>query len=188
MSREVKRCQWVSNDPVYIEYHDNEWGVPVYNDDKIFEALLLEIFQSGLSWITILKKRAEFYKSFDRFNYKKISNYSEKKLKELEENKGIIRHKLKIKSAKTNAIAFIKIQNEFGSFSNYIWEFVNKSPIKNSFKKIKEIPSKSELSEKIHQDLKNRGFKFVGSITIYSFMQAVGIVNDHTIDCFRYNK
>ena len=185
MSRKVVRCKWCENDPLYIEYHDTEWGVPVYDDAKIFEFLLLETFQAGLSWITILKKRENFKIAFDNFDYKKIAHYSDEKLEEFRNDSGIIRNKLKIKAAKTNAIAFIEIQKEFGTFSKYLWDFVGGKPIKNHFKRISELPSNTPLSDKISSDLKNRGFKFVGSTIVYAHMQAMGMVNDHTIDCFR---
>ena len=182
------RCNWPKDDDLYIEYHDREWGVPVYDDAKIFEFLLLETFQAGLSWITILRKRENFRKAFNNFDYQKIANYSEKKIKELKLDAGIIRNKLKIKAAKTNAIAFIEVQKEFGTFSKYIWGFVNGKPIQNNFKSLSEIPSNTPLSDKISSDLKKRGFKFVGTTIVYAHMQAMGIVNDHTTDCFRYNE
>lgn len=183
-----KRCFWVSDDPLYIEYHDNEWGVPVFDDAILFEFLILEGFQAGLSWITILKKRENFRKAFDNFDYKKIASYSDEKLEELRQNDGIIRNKLKIKASVTNAVSFMKVQEEFGSFSNYIWQFVDGKPIKNAFEKREDVPATTELSDKISKDLKKRGFKFAGSTIVYAFMQAVGIVNDHTTDCFRYNQ
>lgn len=183
-----KRCFWVSNDSLYIEYHDKEWGVPIYDDATLFEFLILETFQAGLSWITVLKKRENFRKAFDNFNYKKIVNYKEDKYESLLQDTGIIRNKLKIKATITNAQAFIKVQEEFGSFSEYIWGFVNGKPIKNNFEKREDVPATTELSDVISKDLKKRGFKFVGSTVIYAFMQAVGLVNDHTTDCFRYNE
>ncbi|WP_299124942.1 DNA-3-methyladenine glycosylase I [uncultured Tenacibaculum sp.] len=183
-----KRCFWVSDDPLYIEYHDKEWGVPVYEDDRLFEFLILETFQAGLSWITVLKKRENFREAFDDFDYQKIANYGEDKYEELLQNAGIIRNKLKIKATITNAQAFMRVQEEFGSFSKYIWEFVNGKPIKNSFEKREEVPATTELSDAISKDLKKRGFKFVGSTVIYAHMQATGMVNDHTTDCFRYNE
>lgn len=182
------RCFWVSNDPLYIEYHDNEWGAPVYNDDKLFEFLILETFQAGLSWITVLKKRENFRIAFDNFDYKKIAEYSDNKYEKLLQNAGIIRNKLKIKATISNAKAFIKIQEEFGTFSKYIWEFTNGKPIKNVFNKREDVPVTTELSNKISKDLKKRGFKFVGSTVIYAHMQATGMVNDHTTDCFRYHE
>ena len=183
-----KRCFWVSDDPLYIEYHDTEWGVPVYDDDKLFEFLILETFQAGLSWITILKKRENFRQAFDNFDYQKIANYSESKYEELLQNEGIIRNKLKIKATITNAQLFMNVQEEFGSFSKYIWSFVDGSPIKNKFEKREEVPATTEISDIISKDLKKRGFKFVGSTVIYAHMQATGMVNDHTTDCFRYHE
>ncbi len=183
-----KRCFWVSDDPLYIEYHDNEWGVPVYDDDKLFEFLILETFQAGLSWITVLKKRENFRKAFNNFDYKKIAKYSEDKYEELLQDAGIIRNKLKIKATITNAQLFMKVQEEFGTFSKYIWSFVDGEPIKNSFEKREEVPTTTALSDAISKDLKKRGFKFVGSTVIYAHMQATGMVNDHTTDCFRYHE
>ena len=188
MSRKVIRCKWCGNDPLYVKYHDKEWGVPLHNDAKIFEFLLLESFQAGLSWITILKKRKNFQKAFSNFNYKKISTYSEAKLEELSLDSGIIRNKLKIKAAKTNAISFLKVKKEFGTFSKYIWKFVDEKPIQNNFKSLDELPKNNALSDKISSDLKKRGFKFVGSTIIYSQMQAMGMVNDHTTKCFRHKE
>ena len=183
-----KRCNWLKDDALYIEYHDREWGVPVYDDSKIFEFLLLETFQAGLSWITILMKRENFQKAFDNFDYNKIANYSDEKQAELKLDAGIIRNTLKIKAAKTNAIAFITVQKEFGTFSKYLWDFVDGKPIQNNFKLLSEIPANTALSDKISKDLKSRGFKFVGSTIVYSHMQAMGMVNDHTIDCFRHKE
>ncbi|MDG1529274.1 MAG: DNA-3-methyladenine glycosylase I [Polaribacter sp.] len=182
-----KRCFWVNDDPLYIEYHDNEWGKPVYDDETLFEFLLLESFQAGLSWITILKKRENFREAFDNFNYKKIANYNQDKYDELIVNTGIIRNKLKVKSAITNAQLFMKIQKEFGSFSKYIWSFLEGKPIVNTFDIREDVPATTLLSDKISKDLKKRGFKFVGSTIMYAFMQATGMVNDHTTDCFCYS-
>ena len=181
-----KRCFWVSEDQLYIDYHDNEWGKPVYDDETLFEFLLLESFQAGLSWITILKKRENFRKAFDQFDYKKIAKYDSDKFDELINNAGIIRNKLKVKTAITNAQLFIEIQKEHGSFSNYIWSFVNGKPIVNSFKTRDEVPATTAVSDTISKELKKRGFKFVGSTIIYAFMQATGMVNDHTTDCICY--
>ena len=183
-----KRCNWPKDDALYIEYHDTEWGVPVYDDAKIFEFLLLETFQAGLSWITILRKRENFRIAFNHFDYKKISHYSNDKLEELRLDAGIIRNKLKIKAAKTNAIAFIEVQKEFGTFSKYIWGFVDGNPIQNNLKSLSEMPANTSLSDKISKDLKTRGFKFVGKTIVYAHMQAMGIVNDHTIECFRHKE
>lgn len=181
-----QRCFWVNDDQLYIDYHDKEWGEPVYDDKTLFEFLILETFQAGLSWITILKKRENFRKAFDDFDYQKISKYSEEKYESLLQDAGIIRNKLKIKSAITNAKLFMEIQKEFGSFSKFVWSYVNEKPIVNRFKKREDVPATSPLSDKISKDLKKRGFKFVGSTVIYAYMQAVGMVNDHTKDCFKY--
>ncbi|MBA6155796.1 DNA-3-methyladenine glycosylase I [Tenacibaculum sp. S7007] len=183
-----KRCFWVSDDPLYIEYHDQEWGVPTFDDAVLFEFLILETFQAGLSWITILKKRENFRKAFDNFDYKKIANYSEKKYEELLLDTGIIRNKLKIRSAITNAKLFMEVQQEFGSFSKFFWNYTNGKPIINVFDKREDVPATTELSDKISKDLKKRGFKFVGSTVIYAYMQSMGMVNDHTTDCFRYKE
>ncbi|MGB1043045.1 MAG: DNA-3-methyladenine glycosylase I [Tenacibaculum sp.] len=183
-----KRCFWVSDDPLYIEYHDTEWGVPVYDDAKLFEFLILETFQAGLSWITVLKKRENFRAALDNFDYNKIAVYGEEKYEELLLNAGIIRNRLKIKATITNAQAFMKVQEEYGSFSKYIWSFTNGKPVKNKFDKREDVPATTELSDKISKDLKKRGFKFVGSTVIYAHMQATGMVNDHTTDCFRYHE
>jgi DNA-3-methyladenine glycosylase I len=179
----IKRCEWCGTDPLYVKYHDEEWGKPVYDDDTLFEFLILETFQAGLSWITVLRKRENFRKAFDNFNYKKVAKYDDKKVEELMQNEGIIRNRLKIKAAITNAHAFMQIQKEFGSFSNYIWGFVNGKPIVNNFVSIKELPSSTPLSDKISKDLKKRGFKFVGSTVMYAHMQATGMVNDHIMGC-----
>lgn len=182
------RCGWCLGDPIYEAYHDTEWGVPVKDDATLFEFLILETFQAGLSWITILRKRENFRKAFDNFDYKKIVNYNQKKIDSLLEDAGIIRNKLKIKATISNAQAFIDIQKEFGSFSNYIWAFTNDKPIKNKVKNYKEAPPTTALSDIISKDLKKRGFKFVGSTVIYAHMQATGMVNDHEVNCFRYNE
>ncbi|WP_233861231.1 DNA-3-methyladenine glycosylase I [Tenacibaculum piscium] len=183
-----KRCLWVGNNPLYIKYHDTEWGVPVYDDAVLFEFLLLESFQAGLNWITILKKRENFRSAFDNFDYTKIANYDEYKYDELLQNIGIVRHKLKIKSAILNAKLFMEVQKEFGSFSAYIWSFVAGKPIKNNFKNSAEVPESTALSDTISKDLKKRGFKFVGATIIYAYMQAIGMVNDHTTSCFKYSE
>ena len=182
------RCGWCVGDSLYEAYHDEEWGVPVFDDDKLFEFLILETFQAGLSWITILRKRENFRKALDNFDYKKIANYQVSKEEELLQNAGIIRNKLKIKATISNAQAFMKIQKEFGSFSKYIWNFVDGEPIKNSFESFKDSPNNTELSDSISKDLKKRGFKFVGSTVIYAQMQATGMVNDHEMSCFRYHE
>ena len=180
------RCDWCSKDPIYIKYHDKEWGIPVYDDKKLFEILLLETFQSGLSWITILKKREKFRRAFSNFDYNQIANFSKSKIEKLKSNAGIIRNELKIKAAKKNAICFLQVRKEFGTFNKYIWGFVDGKPIKNNFKSNIKLPINSILSDKISTDLKRRGFKFVGSTTIYAYIQAIGIINNHTMNCFKY--
>lgn len=182
------RCGWCKGDALYEKYHDEEWGVPVKDDNTLFEFLILETFQAGLSWITVLKKRENFRQAFDNFNYRKIATYDETKVSALLENSGIIRNKLKVKATISNAVAFMEIQKEFGSFSAYIWEFVNHIPLKNTIQHYKEAPANTTLSDKISKDLKKRGFKFVGSTVIYAHMQATGMVNDHEMSCFRYHE
>ncbi|MGC6431917.1 MAG: DNA-3-methyladenine glycosylase I [Jejuia sp.] len=182
------RCGWCEGDTLYEAYHDEEWGVPVYDDDTLFEFLILETFQAGLSWITVLRKRENFRSAFDNFDYKKIASYNQEKIDKLLENVGIIRNKLKVKATVTNAQSFIKIQEEFGSFSKYIWGFVDGKPIKNTFKDYRDAPGNTALSDTISKDLKKRGFKFVGSTVVYAHMQATGMVNDHEVNCFRYDE
>lgn len=181
------RCFWVTDSKIYQEYHDNEWGVPVFDDAILFEFLLLETFQAGLNWLTILNKRENFRKAFDDFDYQKIATYSESKYQELLQNEGIIRNRLKIQSAITNAQLFMEIQAEFGSFSSFIWSYVDGKPIVNCCHQREEVPAKTIISDKISKDLKKRGFKFVGSTVMYAFMQAVGMVNDHTRNCFKFH-
>ena len=178
------RCTWCEKDDLYRKYHDQEWGVPVYDDATIFEFLILETFQAGLSWHTILKKRENFIVAFDNFDYIKIAQYQEDKIQELLLDAGIIRNKLKVRSAVSNAQAFIKIQEEFGSFSKYIWAFTDGKPIDNKPQTLKEITATTPLSDAISKDLKKRGFKFVGSTVVYALMQATGMVNDHVEDCW----
>ena len=179
-----KRCFWVDEkSEIYVKYHDEEWGVPKYDDKELFELLILESFQAGLSWITVLKKREAFRKAFDNFDVKKVSNYDDKKIKELLQNENIIRSRGKIVSAVNNAKIFIEIQKEFGSFSDYIWGFTNHKIIK---RKEKELPVSSPLSDKISKDLKKRGMKYVGTVIIYSYLQATGIIDDHDKNCFKY--
>jgi len=178
------RCAWCEKDDLYRDYHDNEWGKPVYDDDKLFEFLILETFQAGLSWYTILKKRENFRAAFDNFNYKKVANYGEKKVQELLQDAGIIRNQLKIRGTISNAIAFMEVQKEFGSFSKYIWNFTDGKPIENNRKSLKEVTATTPLSDEISKDLKRRGFKFVGSTVVYAHMQATGMVNDHVMDCW----
>jgi DNA-3-methyladenine glycosylase I len=181
------RCGWCLSSDLYKEYHDREWGTPIYDDATLFEFLILETFQAGLSWITILNKRENFRKAFDNFDYKKIALYSEDKIQALLLDAGIIRNKLKVRSAVSNAIAFMNVQEEFGSFSKYIWAFTNGAPIINHPKTLKEVPATTPLSYEISKDLKKRGFKFVGSTVIYAHMQATGMVNDHVADCWKRN-
>jgi DNA-3-methyladenine glycosylase I len=183
-----QRCAWCGNDPLYVAYHDNEWGIPVKDDTSLFEFLILETFQAGLSWITVLRKRENFRKAFDYFDYLKVAKYGEEKIAELLQNEGIIRNKLKVRASVTNAQAFIQVQKEYGSFSNYLWGFVNHIPIKNNFQSMKDLPANTPLSDVISKDLKKRGFKFVGTTVVYAHMQATGMVNDHVVDCFRYNE
>ena len=178
------RCAWCEKDDLYRKYHDEEWGEPVYDDATLFEFLILETFQAGLSWYTILTKRENFRKAFDNFDYKKIAQYSEEKIQELLLDAGIIRNKLKVNSAVSNAIAFMKIQEEFGSFSKYIWGFVDGKPIDNNLESLKDVPATTPLSDAISKDLKKRGFKFVGSTVVYAHMQATGMVNDHIANCW----
>ena len=182
----VKRCEWADSNPEMKEYHDKEWGIPEHNDYKLFELLVLEGMQAGLSWNTILKKRRNFRNAFDNFDYNKISNYSENEIEKLLQNEGIIRNRLKIQSVITNAKAFLKVIDQSGTFDKYIWSFVENKPIINHWKSLSDIPSKTGLSELISKDLKKRGFKFVGSTIIYAFMQAIGMVNDHLVSCFRH--
>ncbi len=188
MESEKVRCGWCGNDPLYVKYHDEEWGVPVKDDKTLFEFLILETFQAGLSWITILRKRENFRKAFDDFDYKKIAKYDQSKIDSLLQNEGIIRNKLKVHAAVTNAKLFMEVQKEFGSFSNYIWEFVNHKPVKNTLKSHKDAPATTGLSDALSKDLKKRGFKFVGSTVVYAHMQATGMVNDHIEDCFRFHE
>jgi DNA-3-methyladenine glycosylase I len=182
------RCTWATSDLLYINYHDQEWGVPEHDDRNLFEFLILEGAQAGLSWLTILKKRNDYRKAFDNFDVTKIANYNEKKVAKLLANEGIVRNKLKIAATIQNAQAFLTVQKEFDSFDTYIWRFVGGKPKKNAWKDLKEVPSKTAESDAMSKDLTKRGFKFVGSTICYAFMQAMGMVNDHTVDCFRYRE
>lgn len=182
------KCGWCVGDKLYEAYHDNEWGVPVYDDHQLFEFLILETFQAGLSWITILRKRENFRQAFDFFDYKKIANYNEDKKAELLQNAGVIRNKLKVNATITNAQNFMKIQEEFGSFNKYLWAFVNGKPIKNKVINYKDAPANTPLRDALSKDLKKRGFKIGGSTVMYAFMQATGMVNDHEVNCFRYQE
>lgn len=184
-----KRCEWVEGQAqIYLDYHDKEWGVPVHDDRLLFAKLVLDGAQAGLSWLTILKKREAYYKAFDDFDIKKVAGYGERDIERLMNDPGIVRNRLKINSAVKNAKAVLAIQEEFGSFDMYLWNYVQHKPIVNKFKNISELPAKTPLSEKISKDLKKRGMNFVGPTIIYAFMQAIGMVNDHTTDCFRYNE
>jgi DNA-3-methyladenine glycosylase I len=187
MEQSMNRCGWCLKDDLYKNYHDTEWGRPIYDDRKIFEFLILETFQAGLSWYTVLSKRENFRQAFDCFDYHLIATYDEHSIQALMQNAGIIRNLLKIKAAISNAQAFLNVQREFGSFSNYIWAFVNHKPIINQWKSLTDVPPKTELSDRISRDLKSRGFKFVGSTVVYAHMQATGMVNDHLVNCSFYN-
>jgi DNA-3-methyladenine glycosylase I len=182
------RCAWCGTDPLYVAYHDNEWGVPVYDDRRLFEMLNLEGAQAGLSWITILRKREHYRKAFDNFDAKKVAKYDSKKVKQLLANEGIVRNRLKIAATIENAKAFLAVEKEFGSFATYIWQFVGGKPIRNSPRTMKDIPATTAESDAMSKDLKRRGFTFVGSTICYAFMQACGLVDDHTRDCFRYKR
>jgi DNA-3-methyladenine glycosylase I len=182
------RCSWSATDPLYTKYHDTEWGLPLHDDRRLFEFLILEGAQAGLSWITILKKRQNYRKAFDYFDPHKIAGYDTRKVSELLSNEGIVRNRLKINAAIQNAKSFLAVQREFGSFNNYIWQFVGGDTIKNKWESLAEIPAQTQESAAMGADLKKRGFKFVGPTICYAFMQAAGLVNDHVVDCFRYEE
>ena len=182
------RCPWAGNDPLYIRYHDTEWGVPLHDDRRLFEFLVLEGAQAGLSWITVLKKRNNYRDAFDGFDPEKVARYRHDKIRKLLKNEGIIRNRLKIAAAVDNARAFIKVQNEFSSFDAYIWGFVDGRPVRNEWKSMQQVPAQTEKSGRMSRELKKRGFKFVGPVICYAFMQAVGMVNDHLVDCFRHSE
>jgi len=181
----LNRCPWCGNDELYVKYHDEEWGVPVHDDRKHFEFLILESAQAGLSWLTILRKRENYRKAYDGFDPVKVAQYDEKKIEEMMNDPGIIRNRRKIESSINNARLFLEIQKEFGSFDNYIWSFVNYKPLCNHWTDISKVPARTELSDRISRDLKSRGFRFLGSTIIYSHLQATGLVNDHLVSCFR---
>jgi DNA-3-methyladenine glycosylase I len=183
-----QRCAWANSSQLYLDYHDSEWGVPVHDDRKLFEFLILEGAQAGLSWSTILNKRQGYVQAFDNFEAIKIANYSDTKVQELLLNPGIVRNRLKIQAAIQNARFFLKVQDQYGSFDAYIWQFVDGKPVQNSWKSLQEIPPKTKESDAMSKELKKLGFTFVGSTICYAFMQAVGMVNDHTIDCFRWQE
>lgn len=182
------RCAWCEKDELYRDYHDKEWGKPVRDDQKLFEFLILESFQAGLSWYTILSKRENFRKAFDNFDYKKVANYKEQKVEELMQNAGIVRNRLKILATINNARCFMNVQKEYGSFSSYLWSFVDGKPIINSPKTLDEVPATTEISDTLSKDLKKKGFKFMGSTVVYAHMQATGMVNDHLVSCTFKNK
>jgi DNA-3-methyladenine glycosylase I len=184
----IERCGWSISDPLMIDYHDTEWGVPVHDDRTHFEMIVLDGAQAGLSWQTVLKKREAYRKAFDNFDVRKVSRYNDKKIRELLENPGIIRNRLKINSAVMNAKAFLEVTKEFGSFDKYIWQFVGYRTIHNSWSSLKQLPAKTSISDAMSKDLKKRGFNFVGSTICYAYMQAAGMVNDHTIKCFRHKE
>jgi DNA-3-methyladenine glycosylase I len=183
-----KRCDWLTEDAIYNAYHDTEWGVPLHDDTKLFEMLILEGAQAGLSWLTILKRRESYRQAYDRFDPAKIAKWDKAKIEALLKNPGIIRNRLKVQAAVINARAYLKVVGEFGTFDSFIWSFVGNSSIRNSWKNIKEIPATTPESDSMSKELKKRGFKFTGSTICYAFMQAVGMVNDHTVDCFRYDE
>jgi DNA-3-methyladenine glycosylase I len=184
----IQRCEWSGTDPLYVQYHDEEWGVPLHDEQKLFEFLVLEGMQAGLSWITILRKRENFRKAFDNFDAKKIARYQERKIVSLLQDAGIIRNRQKILATIANARAFLKVQDEFGTFDEYIWRFVDGKPVVNRWKTLKEIPAKTTLSETISKDLIQRGFRFVGPTIVYAHLQATGVVQDHLVSCFRYKE
>ena len=186
--RMIKRCEWCGTDPLYVAYHDEEWGVPKHDDVGLFEMLILEGAQAGLSWLTILRKREGYRKAFAGFDPLKVARFTQAKQEKLLENPNIVRNRLKVESTVGNAKAFLKVQEEFGSFDTYIWRFVDGKPIQNRFKSMKEIPANTAVSDTMSKDLKKRGFRFVGSTICYALMQSIGMVNDHTIDCHRFKE
>lgn len=186
MTSEIKRCEWAGSDPIYIKYHDKEWGLPVYNDHKLFEMLILEGAQAGLSWITVLKKRPHYRKVFERFDPHKVAQFNKRKVNRLLQDPGIIRNRLKVESTIVNAQRYLDVKVEYGKFSDFIWQFVDGRPIQNSWKTMRQIPVNTQASDAMSKELKRLGFKFVGTTICYAFMQAVGMVNDHTTDCFCY--
>jgi len=188
VNNKMKRCEWCESSELYTKYHDDEWGVPVFDDRKHFEFLVLESAQAGLSWITILKKRENYRKAYDNFDPNKVARYTDAKKAKLLSNEGIIRNRLKIEASINNAKKFLEIQKEFGSFSDYIWSFTKGKPVTGKWKTLKEIPARTELSDTISADLKKRGFKFLGSVIMYSHLQATGVINDHLTNCFRYKE
>ena len=188
MAKTIQRCSWCESSDIDREYHDTEWGVPVYDDQKLFEMLILEGAQAGVSWHVVLKKRAHYQKVFANFDVKKLAKFTDARLEKILLDPGIIRNRLKVFSVRSNAQAFIKVQSEFGDFSTYLWEFVDGSPLINKHRSMKDVPSKTAISDRLSKDLKKRGFKFIGSTICYAYMQGVGMVNDHQTNCFRYRQ
>ncbi|MGM0635321.1 MAG: DNA-3-methyladenine glycosylase I [Bacteroidota bacterium] len=188
MKPEKTRCSWCLATPEYIDYHDKEWGVPIKNDQLLFEFLCLESFQSGLSWLTVLKKRAHFRKAFAKFDFEKVKDFNNEQVEKLLQNRNIIRHRGKIEASINNAQKLIQIRQEYGSFSDFIWQYIQHTPIQNQYNELSEVPTQTQISQEISRDLKKKGFKFVGPTTIYSFMQAIGMVNDHLTSCFRHQE
>jgi DNA-3-methyladenine glycosylase I len=184
----LQRCEWVKGDPLELVYHDQEWGVPLHDDQRLFEFLILEGAQAGLSWLTILKKREHYRQAFDQFDPKRVAEYDDAKLEELLQNSGVVRNRLKLSAAIQNARCFLEVQAQFGSFDAYVWQFVDGEPIQNGWRSLADVPAQTKESDQMSKDLKRRGFKFVGSTICYAFMQAIGMVNDHTIDCFRHQE
>lgn len=183
-----RRCSWPGSEPIYIDYHDKEWGVPLHDENQLFEFLILEGAQAGLSWITILKKREAYRKAYSNFDVEKVARFNSRSVERLLNNPGIVRNRLKIEASITNAKAYLEIQDEYGSFNNFIWDYVDGKPIQNKYKTLKQLPATTSLSDKLSKDLKKRGFKFVGSTICYAFMQATGMVNDHVTGCFRHKE
>ncbi|MEM1155461.1 MAG: DNA-3-methyladenine glycosylase I [Pseudomonadota bacterium] len=184
----TQRCRWCGDDPLYVAYHDSEWGVPSYDDRHLFEMLILEGAQAGLSWITVLRKREGYRQLFDGFDAQRIARYTDSKLEKILKDERIIRNRLKVFGARKNARAFLRVKEEVGSFSDYLWKYVDFEPIQNNFKRFEDVPATSAISDALSKDLKKRGFTFVGSTIMYAFMQATGMVNDHTTDCFRHKQ
>jgi DNA-3-methyladenine glycosylase I len=188
MAKGKARCRWVGTDPLYVDYHDREWGVPVHRDRKLFEMLVLEGAQAGLSWSTILRKRENYRRAFDRFDFNVVATYDRRRIEALLRDEGIVRNRLKVESTVSNAAAFLEVRKEFRTFDRYLWQFVGGAPIRNRWRTLKEIPAVTDEAKTLSRDLKKRGFRFVGPTIVYAFMQAVGMVNDHTVDCFRYRE
>lgn len=187
-TQQPQRCDWCGDDNLYLRYHDKEWGVPVHSDKKLFEFLILEGVQAGLSWITVLRKRTAYREAFDRFDFNKVANYNQRKIDTLLKNRGLVRNRLKMQAAVKNARAFIEVREEFGTFNRFIWQFTDGETIHNRFRSMQEVPANTPISDAMSKELKRRGFTFVGSTICYAFMQATGMVNDHLVDCYRYQQ